>query len=139
MEKRNNRLYWHVHHDKLWECMDIEQERIDYIKKYKPPGEIDLRLKLMKPIRGKLPRKLMAAGTELDAAWAKWEAAWAEWDAVRAKLDAARAERDAALAKWGAVLTSSDVVKYMEKLHKKECPNCPWDEKEETIFPKRRN
>ena len=118
MEKRNNRLYWHVHHDKLWECMDIEQERIDYIKKYKPPGEIDLRLKLMKPIRGKLPRKLMAAGTELEAAWAKWEAAWA---------------------KWGAVLTSSDVVKYMEKLHKKECPNCPWDEKEETIFPKRRN
>ena len=47
---------WHVHHDKLIEpLIGSIEERIAYIKKYKPEKERDLRLRLLKPVIGPLP------------------------------------------------------------------------------------
>ena len=75
-------FWWHIHHEKLVEQLtEPIRARINYIKKEKPEDEVKLRLKLLKPVLGKIP----------------------------------------------------NTQKGWERLHKKECKNCPWDGK--TIFP----
>ena len=55
-------MYWHCHHDKLYEWVYDYQERVDYIKAEKPKNEIKTRLRLFKKIKGKLPKELNEAG-----------------------------------------------------------------------------
>jgi len=94
-----NGLYWHVHHDKLFEwCYDYEG-RLDFIKNNKPEGEIELRLKLFQPIKGKVPKEIIEA-------WQKHDEAWQKYHEARQKYH-----------------------EYMKSLHENECPNCPWDGK----------
>ena len=59
--------FWHIHHEVLLEWSDDIQERIDYIKAHKPPHEVETRLRLLKPVQGALPPKLVKA----KAAYAK--------------------------------------------------------------------
>jgi len=54
-------FFWHIHHDKLVEWSDDIDERIAYIESDKPENEQALRLKLMKPVRGRLPAKFAKA------------------------------------------------------------------------------
>ena len=116
-------LVWHIHHDVLVEPLNESLgTRIEFIKEHKHSSEVPTRMRLMKPVRGKLP-ELAKAGAEWDKAGAEWDKARAEWDKARAELAKARAEWDKAI-KHPSVLA----------LHAKECPNCPWDGK--TIFPK---
>jgi len=63
--------YWHPNHDILlkWTTEPIEN-RIAYIKNNKPAHEIKTRLRLLKPVRGKLPEavdKLEAERAKLMA------------------------------------------------------------------------
>ncbi len=95
----HNTLYWHCHHDVLCEFVDNPQERIDYIIWAKPNAEIDIRLRLFQPVKGKLPPDVVEA--------------WAAYDKARAAYDKARENHREEL----------------EALHAKECPNCPWDGK----------
>lgn len=76
-------FYWHVHHDILmgW-CFDY-YKRVNFIKKNKPGNEQEIRLKLFKPVKGKLPNKLLKAGvayskarTAYDEAIAAYDEAW---------------------------------------------------------------
>ena len=59
---KNAKWYWHIHHEKLLELL-IEplKNRIKYIKEVKSkeekPKKIKLRLKLLKRVKGKLPKK----------------------------------------------------------------------------------
>jgi hypothetical protein len=77
-------FWWHIHHEQLYEYLtEPIRARINYIKENKPKDEIELRLKLLKPVLGKIPTT---------------EKGW-------------------------------------ERLHKKECKNCPWNG--QTIFPKK--
>ncbi len=49
-------FWWHVHHEILVEqLIHPVRARINYIKKDKPKDEIELRLKLLKPVLGKIP------------------------------------------------------------------------------------
>ena len=62
--------YWHVHHEQLWEwCYDYD-ERVAYIRAEKPAGEVELRLRLMQPVR--------AVPERMQRAYAEWERAAAE-------------------------------------------------------------
>lgn len=48
--------WWHVHHEILVEQLaEPVRNRINYIKKNKPKDEVELRLKLIKPVLGKIP------------------------------------------------------------------------------------
>ena len=98
--------YWHAHHDILCESL-IEpiQNRIDYIKANKPKHEVETRLRLLKPVQH--PESLPKEWMEADAKWMEAEAKWMEAEAK--------------------------CLPEIEKLHKEECPNCPWDGR--TIFP----
>lgn len=49
-------FWWHVHHQELVEQLtEPVRARINYIKKGKPKDEIELRLKLLKPVLGDIP------------------------------------------------------------------------------------
>ena len=95
-------LYWHVHHDKLIEPLtEPASIRADYIRTHKSKDEVKLRLQLFKP-----------ASNEANQAWAEYEKvkrpALAEYEKVKRTA-------------W------AEYEKTIEKLHKKECPNCPWN------------
>ena len=69
--------YWHVHHEQLWEwCYDYD-ERVAYIRAEKPAGEVELRLRLMQPVRA-VPERMQRAYAEWERAYAQWKRAYAE-------------------------------------------------------------
>jgi len=50
-------IWWHVHHEVLYEILtEPIRNRINYIKKEKPKNEIDIRLRLLKPVLGEIPK-----------------------------------------------------------------------------------
>ena len=114
------KAYWHIHHDKLLEFSGNIDKRIEYIKYGKPTEEIELRLRLLKPVKGKLPDAVIKVWAACDKAWAAYEKAEAVWEKAWAACD-------------------ETIQKYQSKieaLHTLECPDCPWDG--ETIFPERK-
>jgi len=106
-------MFWHVHHDVLVEWSDDIRKRIRYVKKAKPKGEIKLRLKLMKPVKGKLPDEVVKAGEASNRAGESYVKAWEACDKAWEAYDKALKRHKKAI----------------EALHRKECPNCPWNGK----------
>lgn len=48
--------WWHIHHEKLVEYLtEPIRARINYIQANKPKEEIETRLRLLKPVLGKIP------------------------------------------------------------------------------------
>ncbi len=151
------KIYWHIHHDRLWEPLtEPLAERIKYIKGNKPPAEIELRLRLLKPITGRLPVEITKACVAYRKAYVAWDKARAACDKAYVAWDKARAAYDKAYAAWVKAYAAYRQVyaawdkaeaawwkacavyqPAMEALHKLECPDCPWDGK--TIFPAERN
>ena len=129
--KTKTGLFWHVHHEVLCEYSHDIDERIEYIKKNKPAHEVDLRLRLMQPVKGKLPDELVKANkarVKANKAWVKaYEArdkAYEAWVKANKAWVKARVKEDKAWDKY------KDEI---EALHKEECKDCPWNGK--TIFP----
>src|SRR3972149_4005409 len=77
--------FWHIHHEVLLEWSDDIQERIDFIQAEKPKHEVEIRLRLLKPVQGALPPKLVKARAPRDRAKAAYDKAWdafgKDWDA----------------------------------------------------------
>ena len=123
-------LFWHVHHDVLCEWSNNIEERIDYIKKNKPEGEIETRLRLLKAVKGKLPEEFYKA----NKAWYK---AWDEANKARnkARNKENKAWYEANKARDKAYKARNKYKNEIEALHKNECPDCPWNGR--TIFPKK--
>jgi len=114
MKKLTLKYYWHIHHKILVEALTEPLEnRIKYIKDYKPEDEIELRLRLIKPVKGKLPSKFIEAYQALVKA-----------NQARAEAYQARAE------------VLEDNIPALEKLHRVEC-GCAYDFKKKTIFTKK--
>lgn len=109
-------LYWHIHHGELIEDTDNIQERIEYVRNFKPSKEIPTRLELMTPVKNqKLATKLLEEYIAIE------DKAWNEYEAIK---DKAYEEYEVIEAKARQPLV---------ELHKKEHPDCPWNGK--TIFP----
>ena len=130
---------WHVHHDKLIEpLIGSIEERIAYIKEYKPEHERDLRLRLLKPVIGPLPTIYDEAWKACVEAWKACDEAWKAYDeakkvyeeAKKVYVEAWKAYSEAKKVYVEAEKASQPLI---EQLHLNECPNCPWDGK--TIFP----
>ena len=125
--------YWHVHHEQLWEwCYDYD-ERVAYIRAEKPAGEVELRLRLMQPVRA-VPERMQRAYAEWERAVAEWERAYAERERAAAEWERAAAEWERAYAQWKRAY--AECAPEMEALHALECPDCPW--KNGTIFPEKK-
>jgi len=145
-EGMKTQFYWHVHHKVLCEPLtEPIEKRIAFIRMAKPKGEIETRLRLMKPVRGQLPAGVDKAGAAYDKASAASIKFWDAYIKARAAHDKARAaygKAGAACDKAGVACDKAGVAydkaraaydKEIEALHAIECPNCPWDG--ETIFP----
>ena len=140
---------WHVHHNILLEPLtEPLKNRIAYIKDNKPEDEIATRLRLLKPVVGGLPTAVAEAGKAYDAAWEAYDdeageaydAAWEAYIEAREAYDAAReAYIEAGEAYIEAQKAYIEALKIHEAeilaLHAIECPNCPWDKEQHTIFP----
>jgi len=113
--------YWHVHRDILIERLTQSvQNRINFIRRWKPLEEIETRLRLMKPASRAASKALAVydkAESEAQAVYDNKATPTEAWAASKAVYDKAESEA------WAQV----------EAFHKKECPDCPWNG--ETIFP----
>ena len=102
---------WHVHDDFLLEPLTESIEvRRDYIRMAKAKPEQPLRLRLLKPVTGRLPVQLVEARATYDEARAAYKLVWSPtYDQVGAAYRQACAAPD--------VLA----------LHAQECPDCTWN------------
>ena len=117
-------MFWHCHHDNLAEwCYDY-QERVDYIKKAKLKNEIKTRLKLFKPVKGKLPEEFVEADKKCDEAWKKYIEAGKKYIEAWKKYIEARKKYGEAWKKYESQI---------ENLHRKECGCKEWNG-EEIVF-----
>ena len=153
--------YWHIHHESLYEnLIEPLQNRINYIQSTKPKHEIKIRLRLLKPVQdltawAEYDRVVNTAQAEYDRvvnpARAEYNRvvnpARAEYDRVvntaqaeyNRVVNPAQAEDNrvvnTAQAEYDRVVNpaQAEYDRVMVKLHKIECPDCPWNGK--TIFP----
>jgi tetratricopeptide (TPR) repeat protein len=125
-------LYWHIHHEILIEETTNIQERIDYIRANKPEKEIPLRLKLMTPVLHpeKLPSSFRKAWEAYDKAREAYIKAWEAYIKAREVYDKAGEVYDKAGEAYDKAREA--YRPQIEKLHKEEHPDCPWNGK--TIF-----
>ncbi|MGI0068541.1 MAG: hypothetical protein ACREB9_09105 [Thermoplasmata archaeon] len=138
---------WHIHHDVLCELLTEPMEsRIAFIKENKPMGEIETRLRLMKPVRNvralladaalskaraavsKARADLSTARADLSTARADWRETYADWSKADADWREAYADWSEADAGWHKACSGNVIT----ALHAEECPNCPWNGR--TIF-----
>ena len=139
-------FYWHIHHEVLVEPLtEPLKNRIDYIKKNKPQEEVAVRLKLLKPVVGRLPKEVIstweAYGKALEACDKAREAYFKARDAylkaresylkAREAYDKVQEACDKVQEAYGKALKAN--MPAIEALHKKECKKCPWDG--HSIFP----
>jgi len=110
--------FWHAYPDQLVTCLTIPlEERVRRIRHIKPAREVEMRLRLLQPVRGSLPpavveawRVYAEAEQALAVAQRAYDKAW------RARIEA-----------WQTHFAE------IEALHREECPDCPWDG--QTVFP----
>ena len=113
-------LVWLCHHGHLLEILtEPMSARVRVIRETKPENEIATRLEWFRVVLHpeRLPREIVAAHANRNAARVEWNAASAKWDAASAKQDAASAkqdaawaERDAAWAEWYAASAEQDAA-----------------------------
>jgi len=126
------KYYFHIHHEILLEALtEPLKNRIKYIKGTKPEDEIELRLKLIKPVKGKLPSEFIKAEQEREEAYQAWVKANQAWVKANQALYEANQALDKAYQAWVKAFT--DNMPALEKLHKVEC-GCAYDFKKKTIF-----
>lgn len=126
---------WHIHHscylfEFLTEPLSV---RRDYIRMCKPPPEVETRLRLLKLVKGPLPPAVLAAQQVCVVARTVY-------------LNMRRSTAVSEMEQWG-VVGGEDLalVEYLDALgrhndqlhalHELECPDCPWDDEQKTIFP----
>lgn len=132
--------YWHIHHHILLETSPDIEERIQYIKEYKPSEEMETRLRLLKPVRGKLPQSFLKAWKECGRADEEVDRVREESRRAEEEVDRARLRKEYRGAWDEYYKAREEYVKAQEEskpeieaLHAEECKDCPWDGK--TIFP----
>lgn len=129
-------FYWHVHHKRLVEwCYDY-YERVRHIRTQKDSRERPLRLRLLRPVQN-MPKSILRAHRALIRADQAHDRAndrfWRISSPQRERaLDRAK-ERLSKAEKVFELAFNVD-KRVIERLHKNQCPNCPWDG--DTIFPK---
>jgi hypothetical protein len=118
--------YWWLHHDKLLEWTYDIDERWDYVVTEKPKSELAVRLKAMRPVKGKIPKYITEAWDAYDKAWDAYreaqDARAAAWDARAAAWDAYCKAWDAYDKAWDAYCKALE-RKEIQTLHAKECPD----------------
>ena len=139
--------YWHSGHSHLVTFLTAKEAaaRRKFIREQKPENERELRLRLMKRVKGELPLAVAKAKAAWDKANAAWNKANVERNKAMAAWNKANVERNKAVAAWNKAYVAwdkahaaldkayADNMPALEIIHAKECKNCPWDGK--TIFP----
>jgi hypothetical protein len=154
--KMKSGFAFHCHHDKLFECVWDFDKRVKYIKEWKRPEEVELRLRLFKMIPTEfMPGKDSIEWKMFNQTRETYTQTWETFDQVRVRKtethaqveeDFIQAEEDLIQAEEDFIQAEEDYIraekiytikydKEITELHNKLCPNCPWNGK--TIFGKK--
>lgn len=139
--------YWHIHHDVLMELSNNIRKRRADIKYNKPYNEIAIRLKLLRPVKGKLPKIYLKAEKAYINAQKTSTATYKIYlkstqtnDTIinnANKISFFKALKNLQNKKYNLNKTRKIYNDKIEALHKKECPKCAWNG--HTMFPKKIN
>lgn len=105
---------WHVHHNMLFERLTAPiEDRVAYIRKFKPKEEIEIRLRLLHLVKDQ--EVLTKYDDAVRYAWHTEVDSWGmeQWEAYEIKM--------------------AHLREAVKRLHALECPDCTWNG--ETIFP----
>jgi hypothetical protein len=119
---RDSGVFWHVHHNRLFEYCWSKKERLEHIDIWKPECEKETRKRLLKKVVSEFPLAIVRALKAQKRAYKQYLKD--SYHNTQILVDA-NVELDRQIAKHRV---------FVEALHNQECPNCPWDGK--TIFPK---
>lgn len=143
MAGRNAGFHWHVHHDVLVEWCRDYQSRLEYIKSKKAKCRQKLRIRLLQPVKGKLPKGFVEAQKAYNKAleaynesWETYNKVWKDYDCNKKRKTCIEREKTCVSAQKTCLKARKTYLLEIETLHKKECPDCPWNGR--TIFPIRK-
>lgn len=126
---------WHIHHDQLAEPMNEVsiEDRITWIMRMKPLHEQAIRIRLMRPIAGKIPAALHSAGERCVNAYV----AFVQAPTNTELLDRTQQEWVEAHTAYRQVLGAHQPQ--LAQLHARECvEGCVWEttgERPALVFP----
>ncbi len=158
MKKIKRGLYWHVYHNSLVDyCYDYDGRR-EYIEQHKPAHEREERIRIMQPVKGKLPDEVYKAAVFFAEAGVAYDKAAVAYDKAAVAYDKAAADYTrvssasdkawvaytkawvaygkARVAYGKALEANNDAI---ESLHAKECKDCSWDGERLTFAKKEKN
>jgi len=115
----------------LLEWCHSYEERAAFIRTDKAKDEQELRLRLLKEVRGTIPDEVVKAGRAFDKARRAYDKAARAYYGARQVYDKAR--RAYAKARQAYFKAIRNNLPAIEALHKEECTDCSWDG--HTIFP----
>jgi hypothetical protein len=119
-------ICWHIRHKELLGITTKPlSQRVEFIRARKSKRQIPVRLRRMRPVWGELSEGLLKAAREYTRAqkayWRKRSRTMRErWCDARNAWDKAVKRNQRSL----------------RRLHDKECPGCPWDWDQGTLFPR---
>jgi len=128
--------YWHLHHMQLFEEeAEPVKQRIQFIKEKKPKDEVETRLRLLHKVKAQtLLHRLLKYKRDYHAAEDRIYKKYETHGGISLAEEALKMEELATVRK-AYELAELKALPLIEALHKKECPDCPWDGR--TIFPKK--
>src|SRR3989339_660135 len=130
-------FFWHVHHRVLLEWCYSYNERASYISEQKREDQKETRLRLFKPVKGKLPQEVVEAWQAYIKAWQAIDKVWQAYNRARrayveagqVRVEADRAYNKAQRAYYRARQALDEALhknmSAIEALHREECHDCP--------------
>ena len=126
---------WLIHHRVIVErSTEPLARRVDFVRTFKPRNEVPIRLKWMRPVKGKLPIEVVEAEKAFREAEKACTGTYRKIyeEAGKAYGEVGKAYGEAEKAYEETIERNRPEI---EKLHREECPGCPWDWDQGTLFP----
>ena len=119
--------YWHANKDVLLQPIRSHyKDAIEYIKEITPDNEIELRLKLFKPVKKQIPDKIIKAWNNFYNMSKYYDEMRERWRKNKITLEDMERIRNTYKKAWNnycrIINSSPEAISF----HTKECPNCSW-------------
>ena len=117
-------FYWHLSSDTLMGWCYNYKGWVECIKDNEPAYKVEGRLRLFRPVKGKLPEEFLEAFQGIEEADEMYDETARKIDEALQELEEGRKRCRKAEERFQVAVKI--YKEEIEALHKRECPNCSW-------------